>query len=63
MVRLSHLHDFFFLVTPEGFAQVNNNKVVGLPVSDVVKVTRHTYRGNISLIIVLRSGKALRLGI
>ena len=61
MVRLSHLSDFFFLVTPEGFAQVSGNKVVGLPISDVVKVTRYNNRGNISLIIARRSGKALRI--
>jgi len=61
VVRLSHLHDFFFLVTPEGFAQVNGNKVVGLPIGDVVKVTRYNNRGSISLIIARRSGKALRL--
>jgi hypothetical protein len=57
--RLGHLGDFFFLVTPEAFAQVNHTTVVGLPIADVVQV--RTNWNKTTLIVTCRGGAIVRL--
>ncbi|HLW03636.1 MAG TPA: hypothetical protein VKT82_33625 [Ktedonobacterales bacterium] len=54
--RLGHLGDFFFLVTPEAFAQVSHTTVVGLPIADVVQVCTNW---NKTVLIVTRRGGAI----
>jgi len=61
--RIGDSAGYFFLVTPDGFAEVKGEKVVGLPLSDVLRLNqRNGYLGP-ELQIQRRTGGTLKLAI
>ncbi|HLY30793.1 MAG TPA: hypothetical protein VKQ36_07175 [Ktedonobacterales bacterium] len=60
-LKLRDIDRYFFLITPQGFAQANGNKVIGLPLTDLtnVRLVRDLY--GVSLLLKRRSGELVRV--
>lgn len=58
---LRDINRHFFLITPEGFAQVKGSKVIGFPLTDLtrVRLVRDLY--GVSLLLTHRSGEVIRV--
>lgn len=58
---LRDIEQRFFLITPEGFAQVKGEKVIGFPLTDLTKVRLVRDLYGVSLLLTLRSGEVARV--
>lgn len=61
--RIGDSNSYFFLVTPEGFAEVKGEKVVGLPFTDMLKLHQRNGFFGPELVIQMRTGGSLTLAI
>ncbi len=61
MLILRRLSDYFFLITPQGFAQVKGGVVMALPLTELTKVKLVRGIFTVSLLVTRRSGDPIKM--
>lgn len=61
LLMLRRLGDYFFLITPQGFAQVKGDKITALPLTELTKVKLVRGIFTVSLLVTRRSGAELKV--